>query len=115
MDALRLFEAHKIDDLIVVDARPAGRADRRPPQIEDRVKTPIRIGIIGMGGFAGSHHHTVARLEERGHARLICTCDPHAASLSAEQQTWKFAARGVQVFTTIARCSTPVTASSTWW
>jgi predicted dehydrogenase len=62
------------------------------------VKPPIRIGIIGMGGFAGSHHHAVARLEERGHAKLICTCDPQAALFAGEQHNWRFGARGVQVF-----------------
>ena len=62
------------------------------------MKPPIRIGIIGMGGFAGWHHQAVAKLEERGHARLLCTCDPRADQFGGEQQTWKFAARGVQVF-----------------
>ena len=51
-----------------------------------------------MGGFAGSHHQAVARLEERGHAKLICACDPHAAGFTSQQQTWRFAERGVQVF-----------------
>jgi predicted dehydrogenase len=51
-----------------------------------------------MGGFAASHHNTVARLEERGIARLVCTCDPHAASFAAEQEAWRFAQRGVKVF-----------------
>ena len=62
------------------------------------MKPPIRIGIVGMGGFAGSHHNAVARLEERGHAKLVCTCDPHAAAFAGQQQTWRFAERGVQVF-----------------
>jgi len=62
------------------------------------VKSPIRIGIVGMGGFAGWHHNTVAKLEERGEARLICTCDPAAASFVAQQEAWKFSARGVSVF-----------------
>ncbi|MEO6569768.1 MAG: Gfo/Idh/MocA family oxidoreductase, partial [Opitutaceae bacterium] len=60
--------------------------------------TPVRIGIIGMGGFAGSHHAAVAKLEERGHAKLICTCDPRAEFFAVEQQTWKFPSRGVSVF-----------------
>ncbi len=72
------------------------------------MKPPIRIGIVGMGGFAGWHHSTVARLEERGHARLICTCDPQAADFAAQQATWKFPARGVSVFpdyrTMLAAC-----------
>lgn len=63
------------------------------------MKPPIRIGIVGMGGFAGSHHHAIARLEERHHAKLICTCDPNPAAFEGDQQAWRFAARGVQVFT----------------
>lgn len=60
--------------------------------------SPIRIGIIGMGGFAAWHHNTIARLEERGQARLICTCDPQAGNFTIEQQNWRFAERGVAVF-----------------
>lgn len=60
--------------------------------------SPVRIGIIGMGGFAGSHHAAVAKLEERGHARLVCTCDPRAEFFAIEQQTWRFGQRGVSVF-----------------
>lgn len=63
------------------------------------MKTPVRIGIIGMGGFAGLHHDAVARLEERGHALLRCTCDPDAAAFESRRQAWNFARRGVEVFT----------------
>ncbi|MBL9202915.1 MAG: Gfo/Idh/MocA family oxidoreductase, partial [Opitutaceae bacterium] len=52
-----------------------------------------------MGGFAGWHHQAIARLEEKGHAKLVCTCDPQAALFAGEQQAWRLAARGVQVFT----------------
>jgi predicted dehydrogenase len=62
------------------------------------VKNPVRIGIIGMGGFAGSHHDAVARLEERGHARLRCACDPRAPDFAARREAWRFAERGVGVF-----------------
>jgi predicted dehydrogenase len=62
------------------------------------VKPPLRIGIIGMGGFAGSHHRAVLRLEERGHARLVATCDPHADAFAVEQREWHLASRGVRVF-----------------
>ncbi|KXU37600.1 oxidoreductase [Cephaloticoccus primus] len=60
---------------------------------------PTRIGIIGMGGFAAAHHHTVAQLEAEGHAKLICTCDPQAEAFSPQQHAWHFAERGVRVFT----------------
>ncbi|HZZ21005.1 MAG TPA: Gfo/Idh/MocA family oxidoreductase [Opitutaceae bacterium] len=59
---------------------------------------PVRIGIIGMGGFAGSHHTTVARLEEKGILKLVCTCDPDPAAFTEAQKAWKFAQRGVKVF-----------------
>jgi predicted dehydrogenase len=58
----------------------------------------LRVGIIGMGGFAGSHHNTVARLEERGVLRLVCTCDPNCVAFTSEQQAWRFVHRGVRVF-----------------
>lgn len=51
-----------------------------------------------MGGFAGWHHATVQRLEERGLAKLICTCDPQADKFADEQQNWKLGHRGVSVF-----------------
>ena len=62
------------------------------------MKAPVRIGIIGMGGFAGSHHTAVAKLEEDGHAKLICTCDPRLAAFVMEQHAWRLAERGVSVF-----------------
>jgi predicted dehydrogenase len=62
------------------------------------VKTPVRIGIVGMGGFAAWHHNTVARLEERGQAKLVCTCDPQAATFAEAQQGWRLSQRGVSVF-----------------
>jgi predicted dehydrogenase len=62
------------------------------------VKPPTRIGIIGMGGFAGWHHLTVAKLEERGLAKLVCTCDPQAAVFAEAQQDWRLAQRGVGIF-----------------
>jgi predicted dehydrogenase len=62
-------------------------------------KSPVRVGIIGMGGFAGTHHTTVEKFEERGIAKLVCTCDPHLAAFEKERIDWRFGPRGVQVFT----------------
>jgi len=59
---------------------------------------PVRVGIIGMGGFAGSHHNTIARLEDRGLVKLVCACDPNPVAFTSEQVSWRFAQRGVRVF-----------------
>lgn len=59
---------------------------------------PIRLGLVGMGGFAGSHHNAIAQLEANGHAKLICTCDPRPENFAQEQETWRLAQRGVGVF-----------------
>jgi predicted dehydrogenase len=62
------------------------------------MSSPIRIGIIGLGGYAGSHHDSVLKLEIQGHARLICTCDPQADAFTAQQAAHEFPRRGVKVF-----------------
>ena len=59
---------------------------------------PLRIGIIGMGGFAGQHHDAIAKLEQAGEFRLVCACDPQLAIFAGRQQELKFAERGVRVF-----------------
>ena len=62
------------------------------------MSSPIRIGIIGLGGYAGSHHDSVLKLESQGHARLVCTCDPQADAFIAQQAAHEFPRRGVKVF-----------------
>lgn len=62
------------------------------------MKSPIRVGIIGLGGYAGAHHECILSLEARHEARLVCTCDPQAKTLSAQQNAWEFGRRGVKVF-----------------
>ncbi len=58
---------------------------------------PVRVAIIGMGGFAGAHHRTIASLEERGLARLVCTCDPDRSAFSREHREWRLDERRVRV------------------
>ncbi|MFA6286034.1 MAG: Gfo/Idh/MocA family oxidoreductase [Opitutaceae bacterium] len=61
-------------------------------------KTPIRVGIIGLGGYAGSHHDCLLTLESKNEARLVCTCDPQAQAFAAQQAARHFTRRGVKVF-----------------
>jgi predicted dehydrogenase len=69
------------------------------------VKNPIRIGIIGLGGFAGSHHNAVARLEERGHAKLVCTCDPRVEFFVNEREKLNLSPEASACSPTTAPCS----------
>jgi len=62
------------------------------------MKSPLRIGIIGMGGFAAAHHDRVQKFEQEGLARLIATCDPNAAALSDAKDPFIFSQRGVKIF-----------------
>jgi predicted dehydrogenase len=51
-----------------------------------------------MGGFAGSHHNALEKLEEQGYAKLVCTCDPRSEAFSIERARWRFDQRGVSVY-----------------
>ncbi len=61
-------------------------------------KTPIRVGIIGLGGYANTHHEAVLRLEAVNEARLICTCDPSLSPFSEDKLSLDFSRRGVKFF-----------------
>lgn len=59
---------------------------------------PLHIGIIGMGGFAGSNHDAVKQLEADGRCKLICACDPNVESFTERMAEWDLVGRGVRVF-----------------
>jgi predicted dehydrogenase len=61
-------------------------------------KTPLRVGIIGLGGYANTHHQAILRLEKDKEARLICTCDPNIAAFADGPSALNFSERGVAVF-----------------
>lgn len=63
------------------------------------MQQPVRIAIIGMGGFAGVHHDVVRKLEASGLCRLHCTCDPAMASFTERQEKLDFLPRQVRLFT----------------
>ena len=63
-----------------------------------QMRRALRVGIIGMGGFAGIHHDTVKQLEAEGECKLICTCDPNTSSFSDKMRVWQLAQRDVSVF-----------------
>lgn len=59
---------------------------------------PIRVGIIGLGGFAGSHHKALLVLEQRGESVLVCTCDPQPEAFATQRAEWQFEQRQVAVY-----------------
>jgi predicted dehydrogenase len=59
---------------------------------------PIHIGIIGLGGFAASHHEAVMQLERSGKCKLVCTCDPNPGMHIDRMATLEFAKRNVMVY-----------------
>ncbi len=61
-------------------------------------KPRLRVGIIGLGGYAHTHHQAMLRLEEENEARLICTCDPSLSAFYAAKSTLNFSKRGVLFF-----------------
>ncbi len=62
------------------------------------MSTPLRIAIIGMGGFAARHHNSIMALEEEGVCRLGCTCDPAMDSFDERRRELQFERRGVRLF-----------------
>jgi predicted dehydrogenase len=64
--------------------------------------TPVRIAIVGMGGFAVAHHKALCVLEAAGDAQLIATCDPRADEQVAARHELEFSARGVAVHADLA-------------
>jgi len=59
---------------------------------------PVRVGIIGMGGFAESHHRAVHTLEGQGSCRLVTGCDPHPESFGQLVAELAFETRGIRVY-----------------
>lgn len=71
-------------------------------ELRDSKKTvskqrPLRLGIIGMGGYAGAHHLAAQALEASGCARLVCACDPAPATFAAQAADWRLRERGVAI------------------
>ncbi|MCX7706149.1 MAG: Gfo/Idh/MocA family oxidoreductase [bacterium] len=61
-------------------------------------ETPLKIGIIGIGGFALAHHRVILELEQKGLLKLICTCDIYLDMMQETIKELKFEERGVRIF-----------------
>lgn len=61
--------------------------------------SPLRVAIIGLGGFAQAHHRAILNLEKSDDFRLIASCDPGLARFAPQIGEFRFAERGVRLFT----------------
>lgn len=59
---------------------------------------PLRLGIVGTGGFSLHHHRILRRLEGESICRLLCTCDPSVENLAGAEKELAFSERGVAVY-----------------
>lgn len=62
------------------------------------LKQPLRVAVIGAGGFARQHHAVLHGLEKQGLRRLMCTCDPFADRLHEAERLRRFVERHVRPF-----------------
>jgi predicted dehydrogenase len=59
------------------------------------VSDPIRVGIVGMSGYAAAHHEALLKLEEKRQVRVVATCDPARDALASRHPHWRLRERGV--------------------
>lgn len=62
------------------------------------ITSPLRVAIVGLGGFAASHHRALLQLEATGLCRVVGTCDPAPDNFQDSRAEWNFATRGIKVF-----------------
>ena len=53
--------------------------------------SPLRFGIIGLGGIAGLHAECLRRLHDEGIAQLVAGADPNAGQRAKFAETWRVA------------------------
>jgi predicted dehydrogenase len=60
---------------------------------------PLRVAVIGMGGFATRHHAVLLDLERQDYCQVIATCDPAPEKFKKLEGELNFTARGIAVYT----------------
>jgi predicted dehydrogenase len=56
------------------------------------------VAVLGLGGYAQTHHETIDALEQEGRCTLVATCDPNPDAFAASMAGRRLAERGVAVF-----------------
>lgn len=60
-----------------------------------------KVAVVGLGGFAASHHEALSALELKGVCRVVATCDPDADLIAAQSERFRFYERDVQLHRTL--------------
>jgi predicted dehydrogenase len=58
---------------------------------------PLRVAVVGIGGFAVRHHEALREMENLGRVKVVATCDPASESLQEQKQRFGFALRAISV------------------
>ncbi len=59
---------------------------------------PVRIAVIGMGGWAAQHHRAIRVLESEGLCKLVAASGRNPDAYAKQMADWEFEKRGVRVF-----------------
>ena len=62
------------------------------------MNSPLRVAIIGLGGFAREHHKALLKLEREGICCVVAACDPDPLRRESGAADFQFGLRGVRVF-----------------
>lgn len=84
---------HRRPDPLMITPYPAG--EKAPADF-----TPVKVGLIGVGGFAAFHLLKLQQLEAEGWCRLKACADPHSELLARTTEEQHFTERGVSTYAT---------------
>lgn len=62
------------------------------------ISRPVRVAVIGMGGYAAAHHYASEKLDARGLTKLVAACDPNIEHFAEKRRKWRLQERGVAVY-----------------
>ncbi|HEU5078531.1 MAG TPA: Gfo/Idh/MocA family oxidoreductase [Opitutaceae bacterium] len=61
------------------------------------VSRPLRVAVVGIGGFAGAHHKALRELEQAGRVKVVAACDPRVDTLHERCVLYAFKERGIEI------------------
>ena len=62
------------------------------------ISPPVRVAVIGMGGWAAQHHRAILVLEAEGLCKLVAASGRNPDAYAKQIAEWEFEKRGVKIF-----------------